>query len=98
MFVLLLNDNTLNCFSELIALYLEDVPELIEIKKYIEHKSEETEIVISYNAKLITRDEFSYFLMAHIYTEFVMMKKNIRNVSVDEMKDIHQKIRLMIFG
>ena len=98
MFTLLFDNNTLNCFSEFLALYLDDVPELTGVKKYMEHKCEEKEIVGSYNAELITQDEFCSFLMTHMYTKFIMDEKNIRNVSDDEIKDINQKMRLMLFG
>ncbi len=98
MFLLLLDINVLQCFADFIALYLSKAPGLDKIKNYIELKSEEKNIVESYNGGLITQEEVCSFLLGHLYTKFVLNKNEVHEVGDDEIEEFHQKVKVLLFG
>jgi len=98
MFITSLDTNVLQCFTIFITLYLGRAPELVEIKEYIELLCKEKGIIESYNNNLVTQDEFCAFLLAHIYTKFVLNAKDVRDVSDDEIKNIRNRIKALLFS
>lgn len=97
MFTLSLDSDVLQCFANFIALYLGRAPDSVEIKEFIEFKCKEKGIVEVYKNKIITQDEFIDFLLTHIYTNFVLYEKDIRDVSDGEIEKIRNKIKTLLF-
>lgn len=97
MFNNVLSDTMLRFFSSYIGLYLDALPDPMDLKNYIKLKCEEKGIVESYDSGLITQDEFCNFLLAHIYTKYIVNKNNIREVSDEKINEVRDEMKLVIF-
>ncbi len=99
MFVLSLNKETLDFFISFISLYLDEamLPTELEVFEFLEEKCEEKKIIESYNARLITQDEFCSFLLDHLFSKFVL-SKSVCSVNEVEIEKIKNKCRSLIFG
>jgi hypothetical protein len=90
---LILDDNVLLCFSDFIALYIDDIPELDEVRQYIETQLIDKDIAESYNSKIITQDEICSFISSHLFTKFILGNKEVRHVDDYEIEKFYRKLK-----
>ncbi len=98
MFPQILNNNILRCFSDYIALYIDDIPDLEEIRQYIEKQLIDKDIANSYNGKIIKQDEVCSFLSSHLFTKFILGNKEVRQVNGHDVEKFYKKIRKLLFN
>ncbi|KZN57960.1 hypothetical protein [Pseudoalteromonas luteoviolacea] len=96
MFNLSFNEELLSIFVAFICIYLKKSPDTKDILAFIEEKCAEKEIVESFNAGLITKDELCSFLLDHIFTKFVL-NEEYDDASVEDINSIKEKLAAVIF-
>lgn len=93
----MLSINVLECLAEFIFLHLGKTFQLEEIQAYIEPKLIEKELMNSYNHGLITKEEVCDFVLAHLYTKFVLFN-DVRPINNEQQMIIRNKLKELLFN